>query len=122
MKQSFRTAPPNSLFFIEDPIGGQSPEIDSRAPRIWSSHSCIIVGCLNFTDGETDFTASNSADDAAPSAPAFAGSLDTPSGLIEISTSEREVLLRIAVATHVTPVQIWINHPSEPDRILAVFG
>lgn len=122
MKQSCRLAPPNSIFFIEDAAGAELPPIDGKAPRIWASQHGIIVGCLSFMDGETEFTASDSAEDAAHSIPTFSGDVATPSGLIEVSTSEREVLLRVPVAGAVTPVRIWTNHPSEPDQILAVFG
>lgn len=122
MKQSVLFAPPNSLFFLEDPAGGKSPEIDDRPARIWSTRSCIIVACLCFVDGKTEFVASNSAE-GVPSAPAaFDGMLDTPSRVIEVSTSEREVLLRCPVQTHFTRVRVWTNHPSEPDKILALFG
>lgn len=122
MKQSCRLAPPNSIFFIEDAAGGELPLIDGRAPRIWASQRGIIVGCLSFMDGETEFTASDSADDAARSVPTFSGEIATPGRLIEVSTSEREVLLRIPVAGATTRVRIWTNHPSEPNEILAVFG
>lgn len=110
------------MFFIEDAAGGALPQIDGRTPRIWASQRSIIVGCLSFMDGETELTASNSAEDVACSVPTFSGDMATPSGSIEVSTSEREVLLRIAVAGAVTPVRIWTNHPSEPDQILAEFG
>ncbi|KIZ37218.1 MULTISPECIES: hypothetical protein [Rhodopseudomonas] len=124
MKQSVRIAPPNSLFFLEDPAGGKSPEVevDTRPVRIWSTRSCIIVACLCFVDGETELVASTSAADA-PSAPvAFEGILDTPTGTVEVSTSEREVLLRCEVGTHFTRVRVWTDHPTEPEHIQVVFG
>jgi len=124
MKQSVRLAPPNSLFFLEAPAGGQSPdvEVDTRPVRIWSTRSCIIVACLSFVDGETEFVASTSAADALSTPVAFEGFLDTPSGIVEVSTSERDVLLRCEVGTHFTRVRVWTDHPSEPEHIHVVFG
>ncbi|NVN87020.1 MAG: hypothetical protein HXX15_13145 [Rhodopseudomonas sp.] len=122
MKQSVRIAPPNSLFFLEDPSGGKSPEIDDRPVRIWSTRSCIIVACLCFVDGETEFDASTSAADVPSTPAAFDGILDTPSGIVEVSTSEREVLLRCDVGTHVTRVRVWTDHPTEPEHIHVSFG
>lgn len=122
MKQSVHIAPPNSLFFLEDPAGGKSPEIVDGPVRIWSTRSCIIVACLCFVDGETEFVASDQTDDAPSSVPAFDGMLDTPSRVIEVSTSEREILLRCPVETHFTRVRVWTNNPREPDRIFVVLG
>jgi len=122
MKQSIRFAPPNSLFFLEDPKGGQSPEIDDRAVRIWSTRSCIIVASLCFMDGETELIASTSASDAPSTSPTFEGMLDTPSGVVEISTSELEVLLRFEIKTHFTRVRVWTDRPVEPHHIEIVFG
>jgi hypothetical protein len=110
------------MFFLEDPIGGKSPAIDERAVRIWSTRSCIIVGSLAFMDGETYLVASTSVADVQPTEPAFDGMLDTPSRVVEISTSERQVLLRCAVAALVTRVRVWTDRPSEPENILVVFG
>lgn len=122
MKQSIRLAPPNSIFFLEDSSGGKIPKIDDRAPNIWSTRSCIIIGSLCEMDGETELIASTSASDAPSIPPTFEGMLDTPSGVVVISTSEQEVLLRCGVKTHFTRVRVWTDHPVEPDHIKVVFG
>jgi len=119
--KKIKIAPPNSMFFLEDPQGGKSPAIDERSSRIWSTKSCIIVGCQAFVDGETEFFASTSEHDILPAEPAFDGMLETPSLIVEISTSERQILLRCEIQRHLTRVRIWTNDPSLPDHILAVF-
>ncbi|MEZ5764289.1 MAG: hypothetical protein R3D69_08580 [Xanthobacteraceae bacterium] len=122
MRQQGSFSPLNSIFFIEDKAGGTSPELDEHGIRIWSTPSCIIVGCLMSDDGPTELTLSDQSGDAIAETPAFDGMLDTPSRVVEISTSEREVLLKSAVPRNLTRVRIWTDHPSEPDHILVVLG
>lgn len=73
-------------------------------------------------DGETEFILSDSTDDAPKADPAFDGVLDTPSKVVEVSTSEREILLYRKVPSHFTRVRIWTDHPTEPEHILVVLG
>ena len=122
MKERIRIAPPNSQFYLEDSKGGESPQIDERPINIWSTPSCILVGCLCFSDGETDLVVSDSWEDAPSAAPAFEGTLDTPSRIFQVSTSERTTLLRWKVSDHFSRVRIWTDHPSEPEHILIVLG
>ena len=123
MRELVRCAPPNSQFYLEDSARkGTSPEIEGWSPAIWSTRSCIIVGCFPFMDGETEFILSDQSRDALPEPPAFDGVLDTPSRIIELSTSEWQILTRHVVPTHLTRVRIWTDHPSEPEHILVVLG
>lgn len=122
MRQRGSFAPPNSIFFIEDQTRGKSPEIEEQRPRIWSTRSCIIVGCLMSQDGPTELILSDASGDAIAGTPAFDAILDTPSRVVEVSTSEREVLLRSVVPAHFTRVRIWTDDPSEPEHILVVLG
>jgi hypothetical protein len=73
-------------------------------------------------DGETEFILSDSADDAPKDDSAFDAVLDTPSRVVEVSTSEREILLHRDVPSHFTRVRIWTDHPTEPEHILVVLG
>ncbi len=122
MKEVIRIAPPNSMFFFEDPSGGKSPEIESSEISIWSTRSCIIIGCLSFVDGETELIVSDSPSDVASTTTAFDGVLDTPSRVIEVSTSEGKILACHDVRSHFTRVRAWTDHPTEPEHILVVLG
>jgi hypothetical protein len=115
MRRLIRTAPPNSIFFLQDSGGGKFPEIDQRNLRIWSTTSCIIIGCLSFMDGETELTVSD--EGVLPGAAVFDGVLVTPSKVVEVSTSENQTLLRCDVENHLTRVRIGTDHPSEPEKI-----
>jgi hypothetical protein len=121
MRKSIKTAPANSIFFLEDAGGGgRYPEIDQRYPRIWSTESCIIIGTLAFMDGETELTLSD--EGVAPGVPVFDGVLETPSKVIEASTSENETLMLCEVARDSTRVRVWTDHPSEPKHIFVALG
>jgi hypothetical protein len=122
MKHLIRFAPPNGIFFLEDAVQGKSPDIDDRPVRVWSTRSCIIVGCLPWVDGETEMIVSASAEDALSTEPAFDGVLDTPNRVFRVSTSEKETLATFPVAGHFTRVRVWTNHPIVPDHILVVLG
>lgn len=116
MRKTIKTAPANSIFFLEDSGGGRRyPEIDQRHVRIWSTESFIIIGSLSFMDGETELTISD--EEVPPGAPVFEGMLKTPSKMLQVSTSEDEILLRFDVESNSTRVRIWTDHPSEPEKI-----
>ena len=121
MRKSIKTAPANSIFFLEDAGGGgRYPEIDQRIPRIWSTESCIIIGTLAFMDGETELTLSD--EGVPPGAPVFDGLLETPSKVVEASTSENETLMLCEVMGHATRIRVWTDHPSEPEHIFVALG
>ena len=116
MRNSTKIAPPNSLLFVSDQRKRQIPDI-KRGSRIWSTPSCIAVGCLAFMDGNTDVTLEDVGGVYSASPPAFDGNLETPSRVIVVSTVEDTTILQLAVPNLVTRVRIWTNHPTEPDKI-----
>lgn len=122
MKHKITVAPPNSMFFISDKSAEVLPEIDRRSVSLWWTRSCIVTGCLMFADGETELIVSSSTEDAPDTEPAFDGILDTPRQVVEISTSERQVILRCDVGGNFTRVRIWRDHPTEPEHILIVLA
>lgn len=122
MKQIIKYAPPNSIFFVEDSLGGVAPEIDHRIPRIWWSSSSLIVGTLAFMDGDTTLTVSYSSSDTPVEAPAAEVMLDCPSGELHVGTSHLDVLLRAEAVQNPVKVSVWINRPSEPDNIFMLIG
>jgi hypothetical protein len=120
MRKTIKTAPANSIFFLEAPGGGKYPEIDQRLVRIWATESCIIIGSLSFMDGETELTVSD--EDVPPGEPAFEGMLKTPGKVMQVSTSEDDILLRCDVPNTSTRVRVWGDHPSEPEHIFVALG
>ncbi len=73
-------------------------------------------------DGETEVTL-GSADDVDPGqSPAFDATLDTPNRAVVVWTVENETVLSAPVPDTETRVRIWVNHPTEPDRIIIGLG
>ncbi len=88
-----------------------------RGKLILATASCVAVGCLMYLDGETEVVVGNPSEVAFGRAPAFDGMLETPSHTVVISTVELETVLQAAVPNVRTRIRIWVNHPTEPDKI-----
>ena len=69
-------------------------------------------------DGETEIVLGLMHEINPGSRPAFDGMLETPSRAVVVSTVEEEVLLEAIVSSTRTRVRIWVNHPTEPDKVL----
>src|SRR5215475_12879520 len=104
MTISASIAPPNSLLVISDQSGGKVPEI-TRDRRIWSTPTCIIVGCLAFMDGQTRVSMDNGSEIDPGGRPVFDGLLETPTRTVVISTVEHEPVLQSEVSTARTRIR-----------------
>jgi hypothetical protein len=121
MSCSTSIAPPNSLLLISDPNRGQGPEF-IEGPLILSTPSRISVGCLMFADGETEVTLGTSDEVDPGEPPAFDATLETPSHAVVVWTVEDEMVLSAKVPDAETRVRIWVNHPTEPDKVIIGLG
>jgi hypothetical protein len=117
MADFIKVAPPNSVVFISDVGGGIAPAL-TKGPRLWSSPTCIVVGCRAFMDGETEIIIGNQGEINPAGQLAFESSIETPNRTIILSTSERETLLTRSVPNSRTHVRVWVNHSMEPDHIV----
>jgi hypothetical protein len=120
MAQTIKIAPPNSLLFISGPEGDQPIDFSSFK-TIRSNSTCVAISCLTFMDGETEVTL-GAAKEVDPGWAAAFDDVVTARGSIVISTSERETLLELPVATDQTRVKVWINHEDEPDKVIVGIG
>ena len=120
MTNSIKLAPHYSLIFIADSGRGEIPERMDRP--IVSTGSCIVVGCRADVDGETEFTLGETHDVDPGDLPAFHGLLKTPNCRIVLHTAEDETILQATVPQRETVVRIWVNHPSQPDRVIVGLG
>jgi hypothetical protein len=117
MRNSIKIAPPNSLLFVSDQRGGDTPDI-VRRKSIWSTPSCIAIGCLMFADGPTAVTLGRSREVAPKGQPAFDGNLPTPSGVVSITLVGGREVLHEAVLAKSTRVRVWTNRTNEPDEVI----
>jgi hypothetical protein len=69
-------------------------------------------------DGPTEFVLGPTREVDPGDRPAFDGQLETPNCAVVVSTVERELLLSENVPTKRTRVRIWVNHPTEPDKVI----
>ncbi|MEH2470125.1 hypothetical protein V1281_000627 [Nitrobacteraceae bacterium AZCC 2161] len=112
---------PYSIIFVVDAKHEVSvPSID-HSGNIWWTASCVAVGCISYMDGKAELTfARRGADISAQ--PAFDGSVETPSRSLAVLAPDAEILMTADVPSFSTRVQIWTNHPTEPDKIDIFFG
>jgi hypothetical protein len=105
------------VVLVEDALGGQLPET-MRESLIVATTSCVAVGCLSEQDGETEFTLGASHEVDPRTHPAFQGVLSTPSRKIRVVSVLGQPILETAVMRDSTTVRIWVNDPTEPDKII----
>jgi len=111
-----KVAPPNSLLFISDPSRESVPDFE-EGKLILATASCVSVGCLMYLDGDTEVAVGSPDEVAFGAAPAFDGMLETPNRSVIVSTVEWKVVLHSSVPNTKTRIRIWVNHPTEPDKI-----
>jgi hypothetical protein len=73
-------------------------------------------------DGPTEFVLGQAYEVDPGSRPAFDGQLETPNRAVVVSTVERDSLLGDGVPTKRTRVRVWVNHPTEPDKVIVGLG
>lgn len=117
MTESVRVTPPYSIVFIEDPTGGELPEL-AEGCRLAATNSCVAVGTQCEVDGETEFHLGARGDVDPGTQPAFRGKIDTPSKKLAIRSVPDEVVLQVPVRQTETMVSIWVNDPIVPDVII----
>jgi len=117
MGVSTRVAAPNGLLFVNDLGGGTIPE-PTGGSRIWSTQSCVAVGCKIDCEGETQVTLGKAREVDPGYEPSFDDALETPGRAVIVSIVPGEKVLEATVPTSSTRVRVWVNHPSEPDGII----
>ena len=73
-------------------------------------------------DGETEVTLGAAHVVDPRTRPAFDAMLETPGHVVIVSTVEHETILREPVRAPFTRVRVWVNHPTEPDKVTIGLG
>ncbi len=116
MSISRKIAAPNGLVLVSDLHGGPPPDVMGGS-LIAATSSCIAVGCMSDSNGPTEITLGSAQDLGSRDDPAFEGELETPSKVVAVRTVLHETILQATVPRPRTKVRIWVNHPTEPDRV-----
>ena len=120
MTNGVRTAPSHSLVLIMDETVGQIPSSMNRA-LVSANSTCVAVGTFSEADGETTISIGEETTRVEPGMDlAFDGVLQTPTRLLTVCTVTGTSLLKYPVGSERTQVQVWVSHPSEPDKILVL--
>jgi hypothetical protein len=119
---SIKAAPPNSMVLITDAQGGFAPDVSKSIPAIWSTDTCVAVGCMPEMDGETKITMGPAAKVDPGGRPIFDGALATPTRTVAVMTIEWATLLKAEVPALSTRVRVWTNHARWPDNVLIGLG
>lgn len=116
MLKEMMISPPNSILFVSDANGGDTPMLE-RGARFAASPSCLCITCYPEQDGQTKISFSDIKSIQEQNAPAFESILETPSKLVVVSTSEGNMLLQLPIETRRAHLRIWTNHATWPDRV-----
>jgi hypothetical protein len=108
---------PNSILLIGDPTG--QPPASLSGGLVAATTSCIAVRTLSSDDGATRVHFAKPGEDH-PAQLVFDGRIKLGSGVLTVQdVYGRTILERVATGRE-TDIQIWVNHPSEPDEIAIV--
>lgn len=118
MEQRVEAIPDHWIVFVGDE-NGEIPT-DIGANRIAATPSCVAVGTEYDKEVTIVLSDNHPGLGLGDGPPMFDSVLTTPSRKLVISDAAAEVLLAIDVATDRTRIQIWTNHPSEPDKVAIV--
>jgi|SRR5580692_7044384 hypothetical protein len=112
---------PNAVFFITGSDTRDMPKIE-RGSNIWSTPTCIAVGCTPDVDGETRIAIGLSPQVSLSSKPAFDGLLETPSRVVSVDFVPGKKVLEQNVLSSNTRIRIWANHPIAPNDVTIGLG
>ena len=112
-----KVAAPNALLLLSDINGGIALS-GMQGSLIASTPTCIAIGCTSDCNGETEVLVGPGREVSTSEAATFEGELDSPSRKVALRTLLRSRVLEAPVRHPRTRVRIWVNHPSEPDKIV----
>jgi hypothetical protein len=110
---------PNSLLLIGDSRGKPPQTFEGL---VTATSSCVAIGTLMEMDGPTRVRLLDDRwyDEPLPLTVAFDGSLKLPHGVLRVENVLGEVYLERKLEPKSVRLQIYVNHPTEPDQIAIV--
>jgi hypothetical protein len=98
------------------------PDLETIGKMLVSATTTtIVVGTLASPDGPTSITLTDEEIFAKDVHVVYQGKLETPSKQISVETVCNEIILDMPTECNECQVAIWVNHDSEPDKIVIVF-
>lgn len=108
----------NGVVWFRDSVSNEDPEIDGKKrPSVWATPSCVAIGCLPDSEGDTEIIVGLSAAVTPDRQLRFDGWLETPSRrLIAELVVDREIL-RVDVPNAMTRLRIWTDGHDASARV-----
>ena len=110
---------PNSLLLIGDSRGKMPQSFEGL---VTATSSCIAIGTLMEMDGPTRVRLLDDRwyDEPLPLTVAWDGSVKLPHGVLRVENVLGEIYLERKLEPKSVRLQIYVNHPTEPDQIAIV--
>jgi hypothetical protein len=121
MKCETTITPPNSIILVMDFTAGRVPDSFERG-LIAATETCVAVGTLSEQDGSTTIVLTDefSSDLISDEVLVYENSIRVPGSALSVVTSWNEPVLSVPVLADQVYIRVWVNHPSEPNRIVIV--
>jgi hypothetical protein len=108
---------PNSVLLVMDQSAGVIPETIDGV--IANTPTCIAVGTACECDEQVDIELTDEPPEVDERMQCVSrSSIATPNREIAVCSAHNDRLLSIKVQHDVSEVDVWVNHPTEPDRII----
>jgi hypothetical protein len=120
MERTIETIPDHWMVFVGDAEGEIPEQMNAEPYPLAYTSSCVVVPTVYNEVTRIALSDESSGLGLATREPVFDRVLATPSRRLVISDAAAVILLEMSVPTDRTRIQIWTNHPSEPDEIAVV--
>ena len=118
MKTKTTISVPNSVLLVMDQVNGVIPDAMSGG-LIATTPSCIAVGTASESDGNVEIELTDESPEVDEQMRCVSESkLQTPNREVAVCSIHDDKLLAIHVNHDISVVQVWVNHMTEPDRII----
>jgi hypothetical protein len=118
MKMKTTVSVAYSVILVMDQTIGVIPEA-MNGGVIAATPSCIAVGTASEIDGQVEIELMDEPLEFDVELRCVSETtLRTPNREVAVCSVHHETLLAISVERDISRIQVWVNHPSEPDRIV----
>ena len=121
MSLEVTVAPVNSIVFVSDLDGGETPAIE-RGASIWKTDSCIAFSTYPEQDGDTRLILGSINEVDQGRAADMDTTIETPTRHLIVETAVQERIFDLPVPNSKTRVALWLSHPRWPETVIIGVG
>lgn len=113
-------AVPNSVVLVMDQSAGEIPD-SMNGGIVSASPTCVAIGTASEVDEQVLLELTDTPPDPDTDLTQIHTSrISTPSREVAVCSIYDERLLSTDVPSDVSQIEVWVNHPTEPNRIVVV--